>query len=998
MEKSSNNDLKTTGVYTIDKFLYFVLALIVPIFMVKYVHEPMTQKYGFTSILYFAIFLFLTIRIIKSKNDLHVNIPIQWIAWTLLAFASIISIIPATSINLNYSFHTFEVSFFFLATMLISLHIINFSDKRNLIEWILMFFIISGFLVALDALTNFYYGYDFFLNVHFTPFDRTTVKSTIGNPNFVSDYIASLLPIVLYFVVYGGKYLFDREDKITKFVVRIFMILNLVFYLAVIMISQTRGTWLAAMIGWSLFVLSILYIKFIKKVKMNYNGSTLVWILIFVILSMTIVVVYSGNNVFTKGKISVTKRFATINSQFLSAETDTSKQRIMAWTSAYKEFKMSPILGTGVGTYKFYTNYALGDIQKDKPTFIASWKNYNRAHNDYIQTLSEMGLLGFTILLFIILTLAYGYFKVLKTEDNPEKLLLFLLLVTGALVSTIHSTVSFPLHLSPNSLLYTFLLSIIFGKYLYPSKQITISNKKAKIILVILLIAVMLPAMYGKVAAWSSETLFVKGNYDLQYSQSYYQAFNQTHDKKYLEDSLKHYEQAYNEFQGSIKWDPAFGKTYFYIGNLVSSQVRYGTFLAKSKTDLSVLRSDKRLYSFVVDYLKDPIDNEISVLKDKGRSFSDTLSYLRIFVDSTNAWLTSLEYLVDKNTFRILGQRYSTLATLSFDLYESYSAAGYKNLAEERLEKTYEYANKSIYYLDKAAYIMPGWRNLADWYDFYNVAFEVSLTDYNLQKRLNNINPKFKITLAPFIVNLARMRIWVADEMKMYNDIDSVVFKYLPRLPKTMQSEILGFKPLPKVKIDTLNILTHRPKITGNELLIYNYKKYYNDYSLEKQSKILDSRFDSDRLINEFKTGKKELAAILPKYTKLAQEQENSAYTIGNNFNEGEFISLQKQKDKLISKLNSILDYALRYRAFYAGNYYYYPKTREVKFTVDSTLPTYTKDYIKRYFGYSVSDDQVKNYMGQFYIGNGLNAYINSKKQIDNANDTLKKILSLYNN
>ncbi len=994
MDKTPNPEKQQF--YTVDKFLYFLLALIVPIFMVKYVHEPMTQKYGFTSIIYFLIVLFLAIKSFKRTEDIEINVPIQWIAWVYLAIASLISIVPATHISLAYSFHTFEVAMFFLATMVISLHIINFSDKRNIIDWIMMFFLISGFLVALDAITNFYYGYDFFLNVHFAPFERGSVKSTIGNPNFVSDYLASLLPITLYFIIYAGKYLFSVKDKFTDGIVRIFALVNAVFYLVVIMISQTRGTWLAAIMGWIVFLVSLIIIKFFKKIDFAYKRSTKIWILTFVLLSIIVVFVYSGNNVFTQGKISVAKRFETINSQFLSAETDTSKQRIMAWTSAWREFKMSPMFGTGVGTYKFYTNYALGDIQKDKPTFIASWKNYNRAHNDYIQTLSEMGLVGFSMLLIIIGTLIYGYFLVLRKERNPEKLILFLLLITAALVSTIHSAVSFPLHLSPNSLLYTFLLSVIFGKYLYPSKKIKISAKWARIIIVIVLIVVMFPAMYGKVSAWVSETLFVKGNYDLQYSQSYYQVFNQTNDKKYLEDSLKHYESAYNEFVGSIKWDPAFGKTYFYIGNLTSSQARYATFLTKSRINLDALKSDKRLYSIIKDYIHDPIDNEIISLKNN-TEFSNTLSYLRIFVDSTNAWLTSLEFLVDKNTFRILGQRYSTLATISFNLYNSYNSKGFKDLAKERLARTYEYAQKSIYYLDKAAYIMPGWRNLKDWYDFYNIAFEVSLTDYDLESKVHSIDANYEDTaILPFIANLGRMRIWVANEMKMKNDIDSVIFKYLPQMPLSVRDQILGLKSLSKVKVEDYDILRHRPKVTDDTMMIYGYRKYYKDYSLEKESEILDSNFDPKKVVDEFKSYKDKLNEILPEYTKLAQQRENSSYTIGSKFDDTTFLKLQREKDKYVGKLNSIINTSLKYRAFYAGKYYYYPKTRAVKFSVDSDLSSYTKQYISSYFGMKISDGDVKNYLYQFYIKDGLDTYIDSKSKIQTANDTLKSILELY--
>jgi hypothetical protein len=353
--------------------------------------------------------------------------------------------------------------------------------------------------------------------------------------------------------------------------------------------------------------------------------------------------------------------------------------------------------------------------------------------------------------------------------------------------------------------------------------------------------------------------------------------------------------------------------------------------------------------------------------------------------------------LVDKNTFRILGQRYSTLAGISFNLYQSYKSKGFNNIAEKRLELAYKYANRSVYYLDKAAYIMPGWRNLKDWNDFYNVAFEVSLTDYNLENRIHSINPIYKDTaILPFIANLGRMRIWVANEMKMKNDIDSVIFKYLPQMPASVRDQILGLKPLVNVKVANFDILKHRPKITDNTIMIYEYRKYYKGYSLEKQSKILDSNFNQEKIINDFKFFNDKLNGILPKYTKLAQERENAAYTIGSKFNNKEFSELQREKNMYVGKINSLFDSSLKYRAFYAGKYYYYPKTRVIKFSVDSDLSSYTKQYISSYFGTKISDSDVKNYLYQFYIKDGLNSYIDSKSKIQNANDTLEKLLKLY--
>jgi O-antigen ligase len=114
-------------------------------------------------------------------------------------------------------------------------------------------------------------------------------------------------------------------------------------------------------------------------------------------------------------------------------------------------FLKKPILGWGLGTFpvvypqfrSFYTNF-----------FI------NEAHNDYLQLLVEMGLLGFGTMLWFLLTI---YTQALKkignwTEDiSGAATLACVLGLSGILV---HSALDFNLQIPANAALFYVLCTI----------------------------------------------------------------------------------------------------------------------------------------------------------------------------------------------------------------------------------------------------------------------------------------------------------------------------------------------------------------------------------------------------------------------------------------------------------------------------------------------------------------------------------------------------------
>ncbi len=132
---------------------------------------------------------------------------------------------------------------------------------------------------------------------------------------------------------------------------------------------------------------------------------------------------------------------------------DTSDIRPRLWAAAMEQAKLSPVIGTGAGTYFYYgRKFRQPGVDRD-PVHV---------HNDYLELLAEYGLLGAAVALaFVVLHVRAGAtgFRVLceRGETHPRGLSNAVAMNIGALASlaayVAHSFVDFNLHIPENALL-----------------------------------------------------------------------------------------------------------------------------------------------------------------------------------------------------------------------------------------------------------------------------------------------------------------------------------------------------------------------------------------------------------------------------------------------------------------------------------------------------------------------------------------------------------------
>jgi O-antigen ligase len=167
------------------------------------------------------------------------------------------------------------------------------------------------------------------------------------------------------------------------------------------------------------------------------------------------------------GGAELSKRIATASPGHTELASDI---RTHINRDGLKMFWKRPVLGWGLGTFPvvypefrtFYTNF-----------FV------NEAHNDYLQLLVEMGVLGFATMLWFVVTLYTRAFKKIKnwpSEISGAVTLACMLGLSGILV---HSAVDFNLEIPANAALFYVLCTIAASEpFVKPARKRRASRSK----------------------------------------------------------------------------------------------------------------------------------------------------------------------------------------------------------------------------------------------------------------------------------------------------------------------------------------------------------------------------------------------------------------------------------------------------------------------------------------------------------------------------------------
>ncbi len=229
--------------------------------------------------------------------------------------------------------------------------------------------------------------------------------------------------------------------------------------------------WSKLLIG---YATTMCYIGVILTGSRGGYLSVLMSVLVFVVLSLRIAAAAGSTLQVRIGASAVVMAiFAALaiflviqKSDYLSDRTktvvDNKNIRLDFWRAALEEWKLSPLIGTGSGTYLFYGRKFRTEAVQLDPVYV---------HNDYLQLLAEYGVIGvLPFLPFLLLHLRRGLItarrigprRIAVSHRLRSNAMALNLGALGALAAYgVHSVFDFNLHIPANVLVIAFVFGIL---------------------------------------------------------------------------------------------------------------------------------------------------------------------------------------------------------------------------------------------------------------------------------------------------------------------------------------------------------------------------------------------------------------------------------------------------------------------------------------------------------------------------------------------------------
>ena len=231
----------------------------------------------------------------------------------------------------------------------------------------------------------------------------------------------------------------------------LFLVAATILFMGVIF-TQSRFGFICA-----LGIVSLFGITALAQIKRSGLGRK--WVVAY--LGLVTSIALAGGIFLVKSQGA--RHLKTLNSNIVA---DFSfKQRTLTYKSSWAMFTENPVLGWGAGNFRhgFRQFQQLDEEHKNTGNALMSQRNQNffwqHAHNDYLEYLIELGLLG-TILLFSV----PGYFLWQILRSKPWKSPVFWMLFAGIVSTMVHALVDFPFR-NPAVLLSWVTLLVITAKY-----------------------------------------------------------------------------------------------------------------------------------------------------------------------------------------------------------------------------------------------------------------------------------------------------------------------------------------------------------------------------------------------------------------------------------------------------------------------------------------------------------------------------------------------------
>ena len=446
----------------------------------------------------------------------------------------------------------------FLAGPILYFIIVNNIRNKHQINHLLTTLLIISILLGVYGIFQ-YQGIDFTFwkgNVA-----RQQVFGLFGNVNYFAEYLIVPLPLAI-------SLFFTTRNRTHK-------ILLLVGILAMggsLLFTFTRGSYLA--IGISSIFMFFLFLASRGEGFIKENKKIFIFVLTLIILVTFLFVLPNPLN---KPSTVISKIKSRISvGQLIQGHN--IKRRIAIWGFTTLIIKDKPILGSGLGTFKYNSlNYQAKFFGQGENRFLYPYEIADKVHNEYLQLWAELGIIGLGIFLwFIIAYFNYGI-KLLKKLKDEYRQGIVIGLMGGVAAVLVDAVFGFPLHLPATIVLFWLFIGLTISLSYYENhteqgvKTVRFKGTQLKakgdgsdrterniyrfkplLYLIIILLSLFLCVMVIR-----------------PFVSQIYEFYGVEHAKKADYDTAAKY------FQEALKWNPYFGMMYYNLGQIISRKGIY---------------------------------------------------------------------------------------------------------------------------------------------------------------------------------------------------------------------------------------------------------------------------------------------------------------------------------------------------------------------------------------------------------------------------------------
>lgn len=514
----------------------------------------------------------------------------------------------------------------FLAGPLLYFVITNSINDERQINRILDILLLVGGLFGIYGIFQ-YNGIDF--SFWAQNIGRQQVFGLFGNVNYFAEYLIVPIPIaVSLFLVSQNKFK------------RILLLIAILAMGTSLIATFTRGSYLG--FGSALIFMFFLFLISRGKGFIKNNKKIFIIILVAIIIITFLFVVPTPLNK-SGTVISKIKERASII-QLINEFSFGRRAAIYKFTTLM--IKDHPLLGSGIGTYKYNTLryqaefFAQGENRSLYPHGFA-----DKAHNEYLQLWAELGIIGLGIFIWLIISYFRFGLKILRKIKDEYRQGIIIGLMGAVVTVLVDSIFGFPLHLPATIVLFWLALGLTVAVGLKDetkAQEIKMIRENSNIFR-------FKPLLYIGIILF---TIFLCMTVTRPFvARIYWYYANKEIKNENWDKAIKTYEE-------TLKWDPYLGEIYYGIGKILEIKELYSVALEYFEKAAKYIDSPNLPRDFALIYLKKgQLDKAAIKLKQAISYQPDEKSMVPFYSELGNVYLQLERYkpaeIVFKNALKI---------------------------------------------------------------------------------------------------------------------------------------------------------------------------------------------------------------------------------------------------------------------------------------------------------------------------------------------------------